>query len=97
NVASQRDDPGSVLHLCRDLLALRRADSAGRIAGYQALPGPPGLWAYRTGGLTVLANFSDRPLDPPDPGGTVVLSSQGPVQRAGAGITLAPWQGVVTR
>jgi alpha-glucosidase len=97
NVAGQRDDPGSVLHLCRDLLALRRADSGGRIADYRALPAPPEVWAYRAGGLTVLANFSGRPLAPPDPGGTVVLSSQGPVQRAGAGLTLAPWQGVVIR
>jgi len=97
NVAGQRDDPGSVLHLCRDLLALRRADSGGQIADYQALPAPPGVWAYRAGGLTVLANFSGQPLALPDPGGTVVLSSQGPVQRAGAGLTLAPWQGVVIR
>jgi alpha-glucosidase len=97
NVASQRDDPGSVLQLCRELLALRRAESDGRIAGYQALPGPPGLWAYRAGGLTVLANFSDRPVVPPDPGGTVVLSSQEPVPRAGTGITLAPWQGIIAR
>jgi alpha-glucosidase len=97
NVASQRDDPGSVLRLCRDLLALRREDSGGRIAGYQALPAPPGVWAYRAGGLTVLANFSGRPLVPPDPGGTVVLSTQGPVQRNGADMTLAPWQGVIAR
>jgi alpha-glucosidase len=97
DVASQRDDPGSVLHLCRDLLALRRADSGGQIAGYQALPGPAELWAYRVGGLTVLANFSGRPLVASDPGGAVVLSSHGPVQRAGAGITLAPWQGIIVR
>lgn len=97
NVASQRDDPGSVLHLSRDLLALRREDSGGRIAGYQALPAPPGAWAYRTGGLTVLANFSGRPLVLPDPGGTVALSTQGPVQRNGAGIALAPWQGIIAR
>jgi hypothetical protein len=86
-----------VLRFCRDLLALRRATLGGRIAGYQALPAPPGLWAYRTGSLTVLANFSDRPVSPPGPAGAVVLSTQGPARPAAGPLTLAPWQGVVAR
>jgi len=97
NVAGQRGDPGSVLRFCRDLLLLRRAVQAGRIARYQALPAPPGVWGYRSGALTVLGNFSGRPVECPDPGGTVVACTAG---RPGVGagkITLGPWQGIVAR
>jgi alpha-glucosidase len=97
NVASQRDDPGSVLRFCRGLLSLRQAELGGQIAGYQALPGPPGLWAYRSGSLTVLGNFSGRPVVCPHPVGAVLLSTIGPAQPAAGGITLAPWQGIMAR
>jgi alpha-glucosidase len=97
NVASQREDPRSVLRLCRDLVSLRKARLAGRIDGYQALPAPPGVWAYRAGDLTVLGNFSDRPVTCPEPGGSVVLFTEGPVRPADRAITLAPWQGIITR
>ena len=52
--------PGSMLRLCRDLLALRRAEFGGRIASYEQLPAPPGVWAYRRGPLLVAANFTDE-------------------------------------
>jgi oligo-1,6-glucosidase len=97
NVAGQREDGGSVLCLCRDLLTLRRAGLGGRVAGYQALPAPPGVWAYRTGELTVLANFSGRAATCADPGGEVLISTQGPARPGPGGITLAPWQGIVAR
>jgi alpha-glucosidase len=97
NVAGQRDDPGSVLRFCRDLLALRRVASGGRIVGYQDLGGPPGLWAYRAGNLTVVGNFSGRPVTLPDPGGPVLLSTLGPVRPSAGTITLGPWQGIVAR
>ncbi len=100
NVADQRDDPGSVLSLCRDLLSLRRAESGGQLASYQPLPAPPGGWAYRAGSLTVLANFSDRPVTCQDPGRPILLSTTGATPAAGdaAGdILLAPWQGIVAR
>ncbi len=97
NVAGQRDDPASVLGLCRDLLSLRRAEFGGRVAGYQALAAPPGGWAYRAGALTVLANFSDRPVTCQDPGGPVLLSTTGTTRPAAGGIALAPWQGVIAR
>ncbi|HEY3733082.1 MAG TPA: alpha-amylase family glycosyl hydrolase [Streptosporangiaceae bacterium] len=96
NVAGQRDDPGSVLHFCRDLIRLRRAELGGRIASYRALPAPRGLWAYQVGRLTVLGNFSDHRVTCPDPGGTVLLSTADPAPPAGE-ITLAAWQGVIIR
>ena len=102
NVAGQREDPGSVLRFCRDLLTLRRAESGGQIAGYRALPAPPQVWAYRAGSLTVLANCSGRPVTCPGPGGTILLSSTGPAppaagDTAGRDLTLAPWQGIIAR
>ncbi len=95
NVAVQREDPASVLRLCRDLIALRRAEYGGRIATYRELPGPPALWTYQVDGLLVAANFSDKPAAVEVPVGPVVASS------AGHGIldrgTLAPWTGVIAR
>ena len=45
NVADQRDDPGSTLHLTRDLIALRRARADLRSGAYATLPAPAGVWA----------------------------------------------------
>lgn len=97
SVAGQRDDPASVLSICRELIGIRRAETAGRLASYQALPAPPDCWAYRAGELTVLANFSDRPVTCQDPGGPVLLSTTGPARPAAGDITLAPWQGIIVR
>jgi alpha-glucosidase len=97
NVAGQREDPGSVLRFCRDLISLRHAEFGGQIGSYHALPAPPGGWAYQAGRLTVLANFSGRPLPCHDPGGPVLLSSTGAAPPAGPGIVLAPWQAVIAR
>ena len=90
NVAAQREDPGSTLNLCRDLLALRRTFFAGQVASYERLPAPPGVWSYRCGPLLVTANFTGQPVPLPDPPGEVLL-------RTGPGAPLGPWQGLVTR
>ncbi len=86
-----------MLRFCRDLISLRHAEFGGQIGSYQALPAPPGGWAYQVGRLTVLANFSGRPLPCHDPGGPVLLSSTGAAPPAGPGIVLAPWQGIIAR
>jgi alpha-glucosidase len=96
NVAGQRDDPRSTLRLCRDLLALRRAELGGRITSYQELTVAGGLWAYRVGDLTVLANLSGQAVSWPGPCGEILLSTAGEPGRDG-GVTLAPWQGVIAR
>jgi len=49
DVAAQRDDPGSILRLCRDLLALRRERPDLRQAPYASLPSPDGVWAWSRG------------------------------------------------
>jgi alpha-glucosidase len=98
NVADQRADPGSMLNLCRDLLALRRAEQAGGIAPYQELAVSGGLWAYQVGGLRVLANLSGEPVTWPGRSGEILVSTGGgTVGRPGDPVTLGAWQGVITR
>ncbi|HET8757625.1 MAG TPA: alpha-amylase family glycosyl hydrolase [Solirubrobacteraceae bacterium] len=95
NVAAQREDPGSVLHLVRDLVALRRERDDLRRGGYETLPAPAGAWLWRRGdGTTVAVNLSDEPAAL-DRSGTVLVATD----RAGEGEPfsgpLAPWRGVV--
>jgi len=96
NVAGQRADPDSTLNLCRDLLALRKTEFHGQVTGYARLPAPPGVWAYRSGPLVVAANFSGQEVTLPGPRGEVLLATV-PVPPSDAGLTLGPWQGLVTR
>src|SRR3954447_1443041 len=55
NVEDQRADPGSPLHLVRDLVALRRAHDDLRTGAYRALSAPEGGWAYRRGERATVA------------------------------------------
>jgi alpha-glucosidase len=99
NVADQRADPGSLLVLCRDLLALRRAELGGGVAKYQELAVSGGLWAYQVGGLRVLANLSGEAVTWPGRSGEILLSTGdgAGAGRAGDAVTLGAWQGVITR
>ena len=45
-VVGQEADAGSVLHLCRRLIALRRASAALRHGSVRPLPAPPPLLAF---------------------------------------------------
>jgi hypothetical protein len=94
NVA-QRDDPESMLQLSRELIALRSAAFAGRIASYRQLPGPPGVWAYQVNDLVVTGSFSGYPAEVHSCSGPVIATSAGPGALDGA--TLAPWTGIITQ
>ncbi len=96
NVADQRRDPDSALSLCRRLVGLRRAEFAGRLAAYEALPSPAEIWAYNVGDLTVLANFSSQRLPARCPIGDVLLVSYGSARTADE-VVLEPWQGIIAR
>jgi alpha-glucosidase len=69
NVAAQREDPSSVLHLYRRVLAARRASPALHLGAWMALETPAGVLGYlRTGPdsedrRAVLINFSDEAVD----------------------------------
>ncbi|HET9344789.1 MAG TPA: alpha-glucosidase, partial [Candidatus Limnocylindrales bacterium] len=49
SVAAQREDPGSTLHLVRDLIALRREHDDLRSGAYERLAATDGAWAWRRG------------------------------------------------
>jgi alpha-glucosidase len=75
NVADQRDDPGSILTLTRDLIELRR--HRGLLTGaYEPVGAPAGVWAFRRGGGALVAlNIGDRPRTLDGVDGAVVIGS----------------------
>jgi alpha-glucosidase len=95
-VAGQQDDPGSVLSLCRRLLALRRAELGRGLADFENLAVAGGVWAYRTGPLVVAANFTDQPADMPTEAAEVLLTTSADEAPSSPGV-LRPWEGVITR
>lgn len=64
NVAAQREDPASLLHLYRELLALRRSTPALHRGSYRSLEAPADVFAYERkapGSRVVVAlNFSNE-------------------------------------
>ena len=94
NVEDMRADPTSILHLCRDLIALRRELRGG----YAPLDAPSGVWAWRRGDSGVVAvNLSDRAAKVRGVDGTIRIDTgRGREGEAVAGaVELEPWQGVV--
>jgi alpha-glucosidase len=95
NVAAQREDPTSTLHLVRDLIALRRERADLRDGEYETLPAPDGAWAWRRGaGTAVALNLSDAPVTIDLAGGVLIGSDRGRDGEPFDG-ALAPWHGVV--
>jgi alpha-glucosidase len=98
NVEDQRGDPDSMLHLCRDLIALRRETPDLRSGAYASLPAPAGVWAWRRGERIVVAvNLSGEAASLPLGPATIEIGTD----RARDGETvegdldLGPWEGVV--
>jgi glycosidase len=98
NVAAQREDPGSVLHLVRDLIALRRERLDLRDGAYESLPAPDGAWAWRRGeGTAVAVNLSRGEVEVDGLEGTVLVATDRVRDgEAVAGpLRLAPGEGAV--
>jgi alpha-glucosidase len=98
NVAAQRGDRGAVLHLVRDLIALRGEHADLHAGSYESLPAPDGAWAWRRGtGFVVALNLSDAEIVVEDVAGTVAIATD----RARDGehvegaVRLAAYEGVV--
>ncbi len=78
NVASQVDDPTSMLSLTRDLIALRKMSFDLRRGSYTTIPTSDDdmAWAWRRGAHTVVAiNFSDHAVTIDDVAGTIAIST----------------------
>jgi alpha-glucosidase len=98
NVAAQREDRGSVLHLVRDLIALRKRQPDLRSGSYESLPAPAGAWAWRRGErFAVALNMSGSELTVAGPAGRVAVATDRARdgEQVGGGLQLGAYEGVV--
>jgi alpha-glucosidase len=99
NVEDQRDDPASVLSLCRSLIDLRRRTVDLQLGAYRRLASPPGTWVWRRGDRHVVAlNLSDQAasLEAADDGKVLVGTDPDRAgKRIDGEVPLGPWEGLV--
>ena len=98
NVEGQRRDPDSLLHLTRDLVALRRDLRELRDGFYAALDAPPGVWAWRRGKRVVVAvNLSGASVSLPDVRGSIALATRRARngESLAGGLQLDAWEAAV--
>ncbi len=98
NVADQRSDPGSVLHLVRDLIALRRDTPDLRSGPAADVEAPTGVWAWRRGSDTLVAlNLSDEATETTVPAATILVGTdrRRDGEAVGEALRLGPWEGAV--
>ncbi len=99
HVAEQRAQPGSLLHLVRDAIALRRASPDLSAGDYRPAPVTDGLWVFDRGASRVALNMAPAPRDLPlgSTDWTVALSThrnhEGPLPDPV--LRLDAWEGVV--
>jgi alpha-glucosidase len=76
NMATQVEDPGSVLNLYRRLLTYRKGSPELQLGAYERIEAPAGVYAYKRGnGVLVALNFTDETIDL-DFAGTVAVSTR---------------------
>jgi alpha-glucosidase len=100
NVHEQREHPESILLLCRDLIALRRATPDLQAGPYSSLPSPPGVWAWRRGQqVAVAVNLSDAEATigtDRAQGRIAIATNRSRDDEAVSGpLRLGPWEGAV--
>ena len=97
NVEGQRREPGSALHLCRDLIGLRASSADLREGNYELLQAPSGAWVFRRGSGTVVAlNLSDAGVRIEGLDGLIRVGTRREREgEAARDLDLAPWEGVV--
>jgi alpha-glucosidase len=100
NVADQREDPASTLHLVRDLIGLRRERADLTSGAYETLDAPEGAWCFRRGeGTAVALNLGDAPAVVLEGvAGRVLIAtdrSRDGEEVAGGSLELGPWQAAV--
>jgi alpha-glucosidase len=94
NVADQRGEAGSILHLCRDAIALRRRKSDLLAAPYETVEAGPGVWAWRRGRLAVAVNLGRRRRRVPVEG-RIVLATRRQREGEEGPLELGPAEGAV--
>jgi alpha-glucosidase len=100
NVADQRADPDSTLHLVRDLIALRRAEPQMARGAYAELPAPRDAWAFARGeGFAVALNVSGTSVAVDGLTGEVLVCTdrERDGERVDGVLALEPWQALVLR
>ena len=98
NVERQRSDPDSMLHLARDLIALRRTSADLRLGRYRTIDAPDGMWAWSRGDRVVVAlNLTDDVVHLPGVEGAVRLGTdrRRDGETIGGGLRLGAWEGLV--
>jgi alpha-glucosidase len=98
NVADQRADPRSVLHLVRDLIGLRRTVPDLATGAYAQVDAAEGAWAYRRGERAAVAlNLSEADATVPGLSGRIEIATDRARdgEAVSGGIALGPWQGAV--
>ena len=98
NVAAQREDPSSVLSLCRELISLRKRTPELRRGAYRLLSDHPGQWAWARGdNYAVALNTSEESCSLGGIEGEIVLSTLAGDRAASGRKELDPWEGVIVR
>ncbi|MBA2311917.1 MAG: DUF3459 domain-containing protein [Actinobacteria bacterium] len=98
NVADQRHEARSVLHLTRALIMLRASSPDLQTGSYEPLETPQGVWAWRRGErVTVALNLSSQEVTLEDLSGEVALSTNRDRDgdRIGDRVSVGPWEGLV--
>ena len=98
NVADQRRDPRSTLHLTRDLIALRREREELSRGAYATLAAPEGAWAYRRGDRHAVAlNLSADAVEVEGLAGVVLVGTDRDRdgEHVSGTLALGPWEGAV--
>ncbi len=98
NVEDQRHDPGSMLTLTRDLIALRAGCPDLADGPYRTLDSTPGSWAWARGeDMVIMANMTDAQGVLGEVDGTVRIGSDRRLdgQPVRGRLELAGWQAVV--
>lgn len=98
NVADQRGDPASMLHLCRDLIVLRRTRPDLRTGSSTTMEASDEAWVWRRGDDTLVAvNCSELAIDVPvDPGRILVCTARiRDGHEVDGSIHLDPWEAAV--
>jgi alpha-glucosidase len=99
NVADQLADPSSMLHLCRDTIALRRERADLRDGRYAEVDAGPDVWAWRrgTGTIAMINGTGDAARADVGVAGTVAISTERARDSSAVDgqMQLEPWEALI--